>query len=167
VGTDGTFSGPHLLAPQPLPVITRVRPVCPRFQLHILPPASRAFYCVTLLRMKIALVAVFLLGCTTTFAQSAHDYYDELYKAGGLDRMADQYVCFSDDADNKNFFIFGQSDAIKDLFKDGGEFAKLPRAEQNALNKGFLVVRGYTRGVPFPDRNFYEKTGSPGLFLTW
>lgn len=37
---------------------------------------------------------------------TARDYYDynELYKAGGLDNFADQYVCFTND-DQPVFFL--------------------------------------------------------------
>ena len=33
--------------------------------------------------MKIALVVLLLFGSASTFAQSARDYYNEIYKAGG------------------------------------------------------------------------------------
>ena len=40
---------------------------------------------------------------------TARDYYKELHDAGGLDRMADRYVCFQDDGKAENFFIFAES----------------------------------------------------------
>lgn len=34
-------------------------------------------------------------------AQSARDYFNDLYKAGGLDKTADESVCFDDRPDLK------------------------------------------------------------------
>ena len=45
-------------------------------------------------RFLLGVAAIFLTNAG--FAQTARNYYDELYKAGGLDRMADGYVCFDD-----------------------------------------------------------------------
>ena len=57
----------------------------------------------------IVLLMVLLFGSATTFAQSGRDYYNEIYKAGGLDRMADGYACFDDDPKLETFFIFGKA----------------------------------------------------------
>lgn len=46
------------------------------------------------------LIVAILAGCPC-FSQTAHDYFQELYEAGGLDRMADGYVCFDDSKDLK------------------------------------------------------------------
>jgi hypothetical protein len=35
-----------------------------------------------------------ILVPTAILAQTARSYYDELYKAGGLDKQNDEYVCF-------------------------------------------------------------------------
>ena len=51
------------------------------------------------------IVGLFSMAC---YAQTARQYYDELYKAGGLDRMADKYVCFDDEDELKTFFIFAR-----------------------------------------------------------
>jgi len=109
--------------------------------------------------MQAALVFV-LFGCgVPCLAQTSRDYYNEIYKAGGLDRMADGYACFDDDPTLQTFFIFGQSVVIKQMFIDAGKFSSLPKAEQAKLNRGFLVVRGYDRGVPLSSEEFYEKDG--------
>jgi hypothetical protein len=100
--------------------------------------------------------ALALLLAHTGKAQSARDYFNELYKAGGLDRMADEYVCFDDSLELQKFFIFSKSDTLKLFLMDTGAYAKLPKSQQSALNKGFLIVRGYDEGVALP----YEETDS-------
>jgi hypothetical protein len=57
-------------------------------------------------------LAICLLLSVACLGQSARRYYNELYKAGGLDRMADEYVCFDDDDKLETFFIFGESKTI-------------------------------------------------------
>jgi hypothetical protein len=100
---------------------------------------------------------LFLTG--TGFSQTARSYYDELYQAGGLDRMADRYVCFDDDTANQNFFIFSKSDTIKQFLENQGAYAKLPAKEKQELIKGFLAMRGYAKGVPLSGEDIYTKDG--------
>ena len=110
--------------------------------------------------MKICgFVVAMLLLTGTASSQIARRYFDELYKAGGLDRMADESVCFADDNDNQNFFIFAQSSHMRELLKADGSFAKLPKATQDLLKTDFLLVRGYTKGVPMSGEEFYDKDG--------
>jgi len=90
-------------------------------------------------------------------AQTARQYYEELYKAGGLDRMADQYVCFDESPDFQNFFIFAKSDTYQQFFEDN--HVKLPKGQAAALKKGFLVVRGYSKGTQLSSEEFYDKDG--------
>jgi hypothetical protein len=108
-------------------------------------------------RMKTAAVVLALFISSTVLAQSARDYYTELYKAGGLDPMADGYVCFADDTANENFFIFGESKYMREALIDNGKFAKLPKGSQELLNHGYLVVHGYTKGVPMSGSEIYRK----------
>ncbi len=107
--------------------------------------------------LSIALV-LFLTG--TAFSQTARNYYDELYQAGGLDRMADGHVCFDDDPALKTFFIFGKSDALRDFLIGAGGYAKLSQKEKAALDKGFLTVRQYDNGVPLGEEDTYTKDQS-------
>lgn len=92
--------------------------------------------------------------------RTARDYYNEIYAAGGLDRMADDHVCFDEDPTNQNFFIFGQSKFIREVMMAEGTFAKLPKATQARLQKDFLIVRGYARGIPFDNEEYYDKDGA-------
>jgi hypothetical protein len=110
--------------------------------------------------MKIALVVVLLFGSASTFAQSARDYYNEIYKAGGLDRMADGYVCFDDDPKLETFFIFGKSETLKQFLISEGEFKKMSKAQQAELNRGFLNTRGYDKGVPLSGEETYYADGT-------
>lgn len=104
----------------------------------------------TLLSMNIyrivATAALALPLVRTGKAQSARDYFNELYKAGGLDRMADEYVCFDNSPELQTFFIFAKSDVLKQFLMDNGGFAKLPKSQQSVFSKGFLIVRGYHKG---------------------
>lgn len=49
------------------------------------------------MKKLVIVVSMLLFGASIVLGQTARSYYDELYKAGGLDRMADGYVCFDDD----------------------------------------------------------------------
>jgi hypothetical protein len=110
--------------------------------------------------MKIALIIVLLFGSASTFAQSARDYYNEIYKAGGLDRMADGYACFDDDPKLETFFIFGKSETLKQFLISTGDFKKMSKAQQADLNRGFLNTRGYDKGVPLSNEEIYWADGS-------
>jgi hypothetical protein len=90
---------------------------------------------------------------------TARDYYNELYKAGGLDRGADAYVCFYEDEKNPNFFIFGFSKDLREYIITQGGFSKLTKEQQDFLKKDFLMVRGYAKGIPFADQQYLNKDG--------
>ena len=113
--------------------------------------------------MKIALIIAVLLAIPAAYPQTApltaRDYYNELYKVGGLDRGADAYVCFYEDEKNPNFFIFGFSKDLREYIIAQGGFSKLTKAQQDFLKKDFLMVRGYTKGIPFADQSYYQKDG--------
>jgi hypothetical protein len=108
----------------------------------------------------LVLVVALLFGSAPTFAQSARDYYNELYKAGGLDRMADGYVCFDDDPNLETFFIFGKSETLKQFLISTGEFKKMSKAQQADLNHGFLITRGYDKGVQHSNEETYSADGT-------
>ncbi len=73
--------------------------------------------------------------------------------------MADEYVCFFDDPTNDSFFIFDQSKYLRKYMIANGIFGKLPIARQKELQKGFLIVRGYAKGVPFSEQQLFYKDG--------
>lgn len=110
-------------------------------------------------RQAVLIAVLWFLSVGAFNAQSARDYFNELYKAGGLDRMADEYVCFDDDPVLENFFIYADSKILKAFFVSTGNFAKLPKGQQEVLNKGFLNTRVYNKGVPQPDEQFFDKDG--------
>src|ERR1700675_4151544 len=105
---------------------------------------------------KLAVLVVFSAAC---FAQSARQYYDELYKAGGLDRMAAPYVFFDDDGKLETFFIFAESKLLREFMIADGTFTKMKKDFQDKLKQDFLIVRGYDKGVTIGDEDFYEKDG--------
>jgi hypothetical protein len=105
-------------------------------------------------------VAVIVILSAACFGQSARQYYDELYKAGGLDRMADGYVCFDDDEKLQTFFIFAESKTLREFMIADGTFAKMTKDFQGKLKHDFLIVRGYDKGVTVGDEDFYEKDRS-------
>jgi hypothetical protein len=102
-------------------------------------------------------IVFFVLLASLAYAQSARHFYDELYKAGGLDRMADAYVCFDDDNNLETFFIYGESRVIREWMTADGTIKKMPKEQQAALKKDFLIVRGYDKGVAVGGENFYDK----------
>lgn len=117
---------------------------------------------------RAALIAALLCGSASTFAQSARDYYNEIYKAGGLDRMADGYVCFDDDPKLETFFIFAKSETLRQFLIMTGDFKKMSKAQQAELNRGFLLTRLYDKGVPISREQRYQSdggswAGEPGI----
>jgi hypothetical protein len=113
--------------------------------------------------MRVLLIFVLALFALQTAPLTARDYYNELYKAGGLDRFADGEVCFDEDTTSENFFIFGQSAHMREFMKADGTFEKLSKKMQVQLNKDFLIVRGYRKGIPFKEEEYYDKDGSTWL----
>ena|SRR5271156_2462738 len=109
----------------------------------------------------LALLILILFPQTT--ARNARQYFDELYKAGGLDRFADANVCFDEDPSLENFFIFAESKYLREMMKLDGTFEQMPKKMQVQLNKDYLIVRGYAKGIPFKDEEFYDKDGSTWL----
>jgi hypothetical protein len=110
-----------------------------------------------IVRSSLGMIAVILFA-SQSFSQTARDYYNELYKAGGLDRMADRYVCFTDDPKQENFFIFGESKDIRESMMADGKFAKMPKAFQDQFKKDWIIVRPYNKGVPF-EQEYLDKNG--------
>jgi hypothetical protein len=92
-------------------------------------------------------------------AQEAHDYFKELYGAGGLDRMTDGYVCFDDRPDTQTFFIFAESKLLRQFMIENGDFYKLPKAEQATLRKDYLMLRFYEKGIAQPHHEFLNEDG--------
>jgi hypothetical protein len=113
---------------------------------------------------KLAFLIVF---STTCFAQSARQYYGELYNAGGLDRMADSYVCFDDDGKLDTFFIFAESKSLREFMIADGTFTQLKKDFQDKLKQDFLIVRGYDKGVTVGEEDFYEKHGDSWIDETF
>jgi hypothetical protein len=106
-------------------------------------------------RFLLGVAAIFLTNAG--FAQTARNYYDELYKAGGLDRMADGYVCFDDRLELQTFFIFGESKVLKDFLIENRGFDELKPKWKAQINRGFLNVRGYDKGVVVGEEQFFNK----------
>lgn len=114
------------------------------------------------LRVNSVLVAVFLsfllpLRAQNRSSQSARDYYKELQAAGGLDHVAGAHACFQDDPKIDSFFIFTESKNLRNYMLADGTFSKLPKETQGLMNKDFLMVRGYVKGIPWKGEEFLEK----------
>ena len=113
--------------------------------------------------MRILLALGLLLLMPQSQLQTARDYYNEIYKVGGLDNFADGEVCFDDDPKLDTFFIFGQSKHMREFMQLDGTFAKLSKPMQAKLKKDFLIVRGYNKGIAFDNNDFYDKDGASWL----
>jgi hypothetical protein len=107
----------------------------------------------------IGLLWMLLLWAPAFGQMKARDYYQELYAAGGLDRMASEYACFQDDPMAVNFFIFSESKLLRSHMQENGTFSKLSKPQQQELKKDFLNVRGYQQGVPWANESFLDKDG--------
>lgn len=110
--------------------------------------------------MMFVVAACGLVHSAATCGQTrARDYFNELYKAGGLDRMADAYVCFDDSSKLQTFFIYSRSETLLEFMRANGTLSKLSAAQRAALQKGFLIVRGYDKGVALREEETYSKDG--------
>ena len=98
--------------------------------------------------MKRCAALATILAASPCFAQTARDYYNEIYAAGGLDRAAARYVCFNEDPDVKAFLVFTESKYLREHMISNGQFDKLSKAEQAALRKEALIFRGYDKDSP-------------------
>jgi len=88
---------------------------------------------------------------------TARDYFNELIASGGLDGISKSHVCFQDDPKADGFFLFGESQYVRDRMLANGTFSKLPKASQELMKKDFLMVRGYPKGIPWTGEEFLEK----------
>ena len=93
------------------------------------------------------------------FAQTAREYYNELYAAGGLDRMVDEYVCFFEKPELKNFFLFGENKLLREHMIENGTFEKLSKEQQAEMKKDILMFRGYNKGVPLANEDYFHADG--------
>ena len=62
--------------------------------------------------------------------------------------------------DLETFFIFGKSETLKQFLISTGEFKKMSKAQQAELNRGFLITRGYDKGVPHSSEETYQADGT-------
>ena len=106
-----------------------------------------------------AILAAFVLVGSCS-AQTARAYYDELYAAAGLDRMADRYVCFDERVELLTFFIFAENKYLREYMIANGTINKLSKAQQAEIKKDFLIFRGYDKGVPLAAEDFLNPDGS-------
>jgi len=109
------------------------------------------------MRIITVLVLLFTLGQKP---RGAREYYNELYAGGVLDRFAANYACFDEDPTFETFFIYNKSSNIREGLAAGGKFLKMPKDMRVRLNKDWVVVRNYDKGVPSDDENFYDRDGS-------
>jgi hypothetical protein len=108
-------------------------------------------------------ILLIIAVCGMGWGQSSRQYYDELYKAGGLDRLATQYACFPDE-EKGVFKIFSTSEYIRDGMKMTGYYRKLTPAERRDLAKGFLYARTYDHGTANKPE-YYEKEADDSYVL--
>lgn len=102
-----------------------------------------------------------ILVASSCFAQTARDYYNEIYAARGLDRGAARYVCFNENPDVRTFFVFTENRYLREYVISKRTFDKLSKAEQAELKKDYLIFRGYDKGVPLPTNDFLFPDGTP------
>jgi hypothetical protein len=109
--------------------------------------------------ITIAIVVLFMGAATAQ--NTSRDYYKELYMSGGLDRMADEFVCFNDGLENEgHFMIIARSKAVKRLLVKNKQFDALPKRQRDELNKRLLISRTYNKGIPPSERVVFSKDGN-------
>ena len=114
------------------------------------------------MRLNIVVLSFFLAFLLPLHAQNharltARDYFNELVAARGVDLMAKSHACFQDDPEADGFFLFGESNFVRDQTVAEGSFSKLPKTTQELMNKEFLMVKGYPKGIPWRGEEFLEK----------
>ncbi len=77
---------------------------------------------------------------------TARDYYHEPYEAGGLDNLADEYVCFRDD-NVPTFILIAKGEDLKENLTTLGVFSKLPPQARSYLDKAPLFYVSYNKGI--------------------
>jgi hypothetical protein len=110
--------------------------------------------------MKRFAVPIMILIASSCFAQTARDYYNEIYAVGGLDRIAASYVCFNEDLAVKTFFVFTENKYLRDYMISNRTFERLSKAQQAELKKDLLIFRGYDKGVPLATKDLLNADGS-------
>jgi hypothetical protein len=113
--------------------------------------------------MKICASIAFLIIGACARGQSARSFFQELYDAGGLDQLASRYVCFPDDGNVRNFWVFNETKLLRKSLIDDGTFSKLPKGVQTELQRDSLIFRGYANGVPLPNQEFLCRERLPLL----
>ena len=88
---------------------------------------------------------------------NARDYFNDLIASGKIDRMTKSHACFQDDPKADSFFLIGESKYFRNSTLSNGTFSKLPTETQDLMNKDFLMVRGYPKGIPWKAEEFLEK----------
>lgn len=111
---------------------------------------------------KILLFAILVSLLLPVHAQNqetltARDYFNELVASRGIDRMTKSHACFQDDPKADGFFLIGESKYFRDSSLANGTFDKLPLETQHLMNRDFLMVRGYPKGIPWKAEEFLEK----------
>lgn len=110
--------------------------------------------------MRALAFLAFLILIPQTTPRTAREYYDELYAAGGLDRLTARYACFDDDTAFQTFFIYNESSHVRDYWIAHGTFSKLPKDVQDKLNKkNWIIGLDYDKGVPEVNWDYYGKDG--------
>ena len=92
---------------------------------------------------KFAVILVVTFAAMTAAGQTAHDYYNDLVKKGGLEGFTNEFVCFKDDQSD-TFFTFSKSEDLKRDMKDSGQF---PDSVTKRFNGHFLLMLGYNKGI--------------------
>ena len=110
------------------------------------------------------LAGAILLGCPC-LGQSARDYYNELYAAGGLDRVLSEHVCFDERPELQTFFIFTSTKVIREAMIANGSFGRAPRSFQAQLSKDMPIFRGYDKGVALSSEDDFVSDNN-GSYLT-
>ena len=111
--------------------------------------------------LMLAVLLSFLLSlhAQNNASLTDRDYFNGLIASGGLDGISRGHVCFQDDPKAESFFILRESKYLRDYMLANNTLSKLPKATQELMKKDFLMVRGYSRGIPWTGQEFLEKDG--------
>jgi hypothetical protein len=108
-------------------------------------------------RCSISLAFLMFSVASSTSAQTARDYFNELKVANEFNRYKDEYVCFRDD-DVPSFDVVARGSTIIEHMKKAGQ---TPGKETLAFKDG-LFVQTYTKGVAISGGEVYEGIGKSG-----
>jgi hypothetical protein len=100
--------------------------------------------------MKTAAIVVLLSGlaiaCLAQNHKADQEFYEELYNAGQLDRLAALHVCYVEGLNQPAFLTFAESGPMRARMESNGQLKGLPEEDKKLFDQDILWLRLYVKG---------------------